>query len=170
MKSWQNFEPAVSVKSAYPFNISGDKRSLQTDSFTTISENYNTISSDQTSETSNYSKKSLFLNQIDKSNCSTGEEIIKSSTASISFSPIATKCFVGGTQRRKKNYRDSFETSFISATNILKEYIIEKKQEKENYLSPDEHLAKFIVSRLSYLSEEKRDEKRKKIIEILLSK
>jgi len=145
-KSWQNFEPAVSVKSAYPFNISGDRRSLQTDSFTIISENYDTISSDQTSGTSSYSQNSLSLNQIDKSNCSTGEEIIKSSIASTSSSSIATKCFVGGTQRRKKNNRDPLETSFISARNILKEYIIEKKQEKENDLSADEHLAKFIVS------------------------
>lgn len=56
----------------------------------------------------------------------------------------------------KKNNPDSLETSFINTANILKEYVLEKKEnekkEKEN-LSANEYLAKFI---LSFAGREKR--------------
>lgn len=70
----------------------------------------------------------------------------------------------------KKKIGDPLETSFMNTANILKEYILEKKDNKENDLSADEYLAKFIVTRLSSLPEEKRDEKRQKLIEILFTK
>jgi len=47
---------------------------------------------------------------------------------------------------------------------------LKKKENKENDSSADEHLAKFIILRLNHLPEEKRDEKRQKLIEVLLSK
>lgn len=55
----------------------------------------------------------------------------------------------------------------MNAVNVFKKFV-EKDEEKENDRSADEHLAKFIISRLSQLSEEKRDEKCKKIIDVLL--
>lgn len=116
-------------------------------------------------------KKKLSPNQLDESHSFADEKVMvaKSSTTSASSLPnISTKCFVGGIQRKKKN-SDLFETSFMSTANILKEYILEKKENKENDLSADEHLAKFIISRLSHLPEEKRDEKRQKLIKILLT-
>lgn len=112
------------------------------------------------------------INQLDKPCYSADEITAKSSTASSSsFSNIPAKCFLGGTQRKKKNTSDLLETSFISTANILKEYVRNtKKEEKENDVSADEYLAKFITSRLLELSQEERDDKRKKILDVLLSK
>lgn len=93
-----------------------------------------------------------------------------STTVTQSLPIIPTKCFSGGVQRKPKNKPDILETSFVNATNALTEYIRDQKEEKENVLPADKYLAKFIVSRLSELPEEKRDEKRIKLIDILLSK
>lgn len=133
-------------------------------------DNSRDVASDRSSETSDDKRKSL---SPSKPNMSEENTVAKPAmTLNPSSHNVPTKCFFGGTQRRKRNNPDVLETSFISATNVLKEYLLEKKEEKENYgnQSADEHLAKFIISRLSQLPEENRDEKRKKIIDVLLSK
>lgn len=78
---------------------------------------------------------------------------------------------------KKKKKFDPLESPFTNIANIFKEYLLkkmekreERREEKENDLSADEYLAKFIISRLAHLPEEKRDEKRQKLIEILLTK
>ena len=112
------------------------------------------------SKISDYGNKNLSPNQSDKSHSLAKEKVTvaNSFTTSTLASPnIPTKCFVGGVQRRKKKDSDLLETSFMSTANMLKKYILGKN--KENASSADEHLAKFIISRLNHLPEEKRDEK-----------
>lgn len=116
LKGWQNFKSvtntfknstevhqvSTSMESPCTFDISGNN-----DRFTPFHENFDNssshnTSSHETSEIFDHTQKD-YSNQINKIHYYTGDEITNSSTASTASLPnIPKKCFLGGTQRKKK--------------------------------------------------------------------
>lgn len=145
--SWHNLKPPItntlksstekpSISSKCADNLNSFVRSAQSIPSTSISENLDysdntAMSSDQASDISDYSRN-LFPNQLNMSHCASEKVTVEKLSTLIPSSPnIPTKCFSGDTQQRKKrNKPDILETSFVSAANVFKEYILEKKKKK----------------------------------------
>ncbi|XP_071631573.1 uncharacterized protein [Temnothorax longispinosus] len=189
-RNWQNFEPSItntlktstgvyqpviSLGCTSDISIGSTSSTPSTSTYENIDKSNNAAaSSDRASDVSDYSQNDMLTVKEDIISHSAEKQVTaaKLSTTLIPFSPnIQTKCFSGGIQRkRKRNESDVVESSFVNTANVLKEYVLQKKEGNENYLPADEHFAKFIISRLSQLPEENRDEKCKKIMDVLLSK